>query len=192
MPLMEPFATNLDLQTGVIQPAEPVVKRRLSDMRRLFADAEAVEQILAAEGDRLIYEVYPVNIPDEEGHAPYSTTIIYPGRVGDEYHMTKGHFHERRGYAEVYIGLAGEGYLLLQSGEGAVRAVPMRAGTVAYVPPFWAHRTANTGDAPFVFLAVWPGAAGHDYGTIAQIGFARLLVARDGRPTLVDNPRYGG
>ena len=187
--LMEPFAATLDLQTGVIAPTTGVVERRLRDMRQMYADAAAVDRILAEEGDRLIYEVYPVALPEAAGHVLYSTTIIHPGRVGDEYHMTKGHFHTRRATAEVYLGLSGEGYLVLQSDAGAVRGVPMRAGTVAYVPPNWAHRTANTGDVPFVFFAAWPGDAGHDYGTIEQTGFARVLVAREGRPTLVDNPK---
>ena len=120
----------------------------------------------------------------------YCTTIIYPGRVGDEFHMTKGHYHDKRDRAEVYLGLAGEGYLLLQADDGTVRSVPMQAGTVAYVPSFWAHRTANTGNEPFIFYAASAGDAGHDYGTIEQAGLAKLLVARDGRPALVDNPKY--
>ena len=47
----------------------------------------------------------------------------------------------------------------------------MRPGTVAYVAPCWAHRTVNTGSEPFVFLAVYHGDAGHDYGTIETEGF---------------------
>jgi glucose-6-phosphate isomerase len=103
--------------------------------------------------------------------------------------LTKGHFHEKRDRAEVYLGLAGEGYLVLQADDGTVRGVPMQPGTVAYVPPMWAHRTVNTGDEPFIFFAAWPGDAGHDYGTIEQTGFAKLLVDRDGQATLVDNPK---
>ncbi len=191
MALMEPFTTHLNLQTGVIHPVRKVLQRRLSDMRHMYADEDAYRHILQTEGDRLIYEVYPVDLPEEAGQVLQSTTIIHPGRVGDEFHMTKGHFHAQRDRAEVYLGLAGEGYLILQAEDGTVRGVPMQAGTLAYVPPSWAHRTANTGDTPFVFLAVWPGDAGHDYATIERSGFARLLVSKDGRPTFVDNPRWG-
>jgi glucose-6-phosphate isomerase len=190
MNLMEPSKTQLNMQTGIIEPVGKVTRRQLSDMRHMYADTEAEERILAEEGDRLIYEVYAVDLPEEEGHMPHSTTIIYPGRVGDEYHMTKGHFHAKRDRAELYMGLAGEGVLLLQTGEGVVRSVAMEPGTLAYVPPYWAHRTINTGEQPFVFLAVYPGDAGHDYGTIEGQGFAQILVRRDGQPTLIDNPRY--
>jgi glucose-6-phosphate isomerase len=52
----------------------------------------------------------------------------------------------------------------------------MGPGTVAYVPPNWAHRTVNTGEEPFVFFAVYPGQAGHDYGTIEKTGFPQRVL----------------
>jgi glucose-6-phosphate isomerase len=188
MKRMEPFTTQLNMQAGTLQPVERVVRRHLSDMRDMYADTEAVKRILAGEGDRLIYEFYAADLPEEEGQVLYGATVVYPGRVGDEFHMTKGHFHKKRDRAEVYLGLAGEGYLVLQADDGTVRGVAMQPGTVAYVPPLWAHRTANIGDTPFIFFAVWPGDAGHDYGTIEQTGFAKRLVNRDGHPTFIDNP----
>ena len=188
--LMEPFKTQLDLQSGIITPAGPIIRRHLSNMRTMYADTEAVERIMQEEGDRLIYEVYGVDMPEVEGLVIYSTTTIYPGLIGNEYHMTKGHFHARRDRSELYIGLTGQGYLLMQTEDGTVRGLPMTRGTVAFVPPYWAHRTVNTGEEPFVFLATWPGDAGHDYGTIEQTGFAQLLVRRNGEPAFVDNPRW--
>lgn len=188
MILMEPFATDLDLRSGVIQPTMSLIQRRLSQMRGMYADTAAYDAAMVA-GDPLVYDVHASNIPEEEGQVLYCTTVLYPGRVGDEYFMTKGHFHSKRDRAEVYTGLGGSGYLLLYAGSEA-RAVPMQAGTIAYVPPYWAHRTVNVGSDPFVFFAAWPGDSGHDYGTIEQTGFPQLLVERDGRPALVDNPRF--
>jgi glucose-6-phosphate isomerase len=191
MELMEPFETALDLQTGILRPAGRIIKRHLSDMRGMYADASAERRILEAEGDRLVYEVHAVDLPEKTGLVLYSTTIIYPGRIGDEFHMTKGHFHEKRDRSELYLGLAGEGYLVLQADDGTVRGLPMGRGTIAYVPPLWAHRTVNTGADPFSFLAVWPGDAGHDYGTIEHSGFAKLLVVREDKAVFVDNADYG-
>lgn len=190
MVVMEPFTSQLDLQGGLVRQAARVIKRHLSDMRHMYVDAGAVERIMKEEGDRLIYEIHVADVPEEEGQLPYCTTIIYPGRVGDEFHMTKGHFHVKRNRAEIYLGLAGEGYLLLQTDDGTVASVPMRRGTVGYVPPFWAHRTVSTGDEPFIFFATYPGDAGHDYGTIERTGFAKLVVARNGQAVLADNLRY--
>lgn len=186
---MEPFATQLDLTNGILQTAGRSIRRHLSDMKDMYADEPARRRLEQEQGDPLVYEVFPVDLPETEAHVLHCTTVIYPGRVGDEYFMTKGHFHLQRKRAEIYLGIAGEGYLLAQTEEGEVRALPMRPGTVVYVPPSWGHRTVNTGQRPFAFFAAWPGDAGHDYETVERNGFARILVERDGQAVLIDNPR---
>jgi glucose-6-phosphate isomerase len=186
---MDPFALQDDFPTGMISAPRKITQRRLSDMRTMYADVRAAEQIIHQEGDRLIYEVYAAELPEEEGLVLYCTTVIHPGKVGAEFHMTKGHYHQKRDRAEVYLGLSGEGVLLLQREDGTVSSVPMKAGTAAYVPPYWAHRTVNTGTTTFIFFAAWPGDAGHDYGTIEREGFAKILVDQDGQPTLITNPK---
>jgi len=189
MPYMLPFSRQIDLQSGKIPQAPQVLERRLSDLRGLFADREA-EQALSAENP-LIYEVYEATEnPKVAGHLLYSTTIVYPGQVGREYFMTKGHYHALGDRAELYYGLLGQGALLLQTPEGRVELLPMLPGTAAYVPPYWGHRTANTGAENFVFLAVYPGDAGYDYGTIAEKGFASILVEQNGKPELISNPHF--
>ncbi len=189
---MDPFVTTLHMASGVATLESPaqVLRRYLSDLRPIFQDQAAAAEILATEGDRLIYEVHVAPIPEEEGQVLYCTTTIYPGRIGAEFHMTKGHFHSKRDRGEVYLGLSGEGYLLLQHEDGRTAALKMEAGTVAYVPPYWAHRTVNTASEPFVFFAAWPGDAGHDYATIEEKGFAKQVLYRDGGIAFVDTPRY--
>ena len=54
----------------------------------------------------------------------------------------------------------------------------------------WAHRSVNTGAEDLVMFFVYPGNAGHDYGTIEQQGFRKLVVERDGHPQVVDNPKW--
>ncbi|MCA9914274.1 MAG: glucose-6-phosphate isomerase [Anaerolineae bacterium] len=188
--IMQPFKSEVDFQSGIFSPQRTLLQRYLSQMKHMYADQDAVDKILAKEGDRLIYEVYGTEIPEEEGHIPHCTTIIYPGHIGDEYHMTKGHYHARRDQGEVYLGTAGQGYLIMQTEEGHTSELAMVTGTAAYVPPYWAHRTVNTGNEPFIFFAAWAGEAGHDYGTIEQVGFRKLLVQHDGHPAIIDNPKY--
>jgi glucose-6-phosphate isomerase len=48
----------------------------------------------------------------------------------------------------------------------------------------------NTGEGPFIFFAVYPGDAGHNYGDIEKTGFAKILVERGGKKLLTDNPRW--
>lgn len=178
-----PFTAAVDAD-GRLRPATSTVERRLSHMRGMYRDADAEAAALAG-GDPLIYEVYQYDTPAFAGELIPCTTVLQPGRVGDEFFMTKGHYHEQRDRAEIYYGLSGTGVLVLATGEQS-DTVPIAPGTVAYVPPHWAHRTVNTGDEPLVFLAVYPGDAGHDYGTIESDGFPLLVVDRAGTATVLD------
>jgi len=187
MDLMLPFGLTLDFETGILQPCNNLTQRRISDMLRMYVDQEATEKAIK-EGNPLVYEVYQYDVPFEEGQLMVVTSIIHPGKVGEEYYMTKGHFHQKEYTAEVYVGLQGEGYLLLESRKGDFRALEMKSGTVAYVPPYWAHRTVNVGSEKFVFFGVYPADAGHNYKEIEKRGFAQILVERDGKPVLVPNP----
>jgi len=183
----EPFTTLLDLESGAIEPRRKVTERRLADMDGLY-----LEPILDGRRDKLAYGVYEIPVPADGSNLPSSTTIIQPGTVGREYHMTKGHFHKVRERAEIYIGLSGEGRLVMATEDGRHAVEPMRKGTVNYVPGGWAHRSVNVGDEPLVFFAVYVGDAGYDYGTIEEQGFPVLVVEGEGGPEVVRNPRYGG
>lgn len=186
---MNPFLTQIDLATGMITDAPIVQHRNLSDMRGFYADGDAEEALSGA--NPLIYSVYyGWNAPEIEGQLGYCTTVIYPGQVGGEFFMTKGHYHAKLDRAEIYYGLSGTGILLMMTPEGRVETREMRAGTVAYVPPYWAHRTINVGGDNFAFFAIFPADAGYDYGTIARDGFAEIVVERDGAPVRVANPNY--
>jgi glucose-6-phosphate isomerase len=184
---IQPF-THQVYATGIIENAQSVQTRRLSDMRGFYADSEA--EAALAEHNPLLYQVYyQYNPPESEGELGICTTIIQPGKVGDEFFMTKGHFHGKIDRAELYFGLSGTGMLVMETPDGITNAQVMTAGVSAYVPPYWAHRTVNTGSEPFVFLACFPADAGYDYATIAERGFGILVVERDGQVQVVENPR---
>jgi glucose-6-phosphate isomerase len=187
--LMWPFALAVDLQRGGLEPCNNIVERHLSDMRGMYIDEVATEEAIA-QGDPLLYKVNQYDVPFETGQLLVVTTVIQPGRVGDEYYMTKGHFHEQEDRAEVYVGLQGQGCLLLETTGGEFEALPVEPGTLTYIPPYWAHRMVNVGQEKFIFFGVYPADAGHNYGDIEKRGFVKVLVERDGRPTLLPNPRY--
>jgi glucose-6-phosphate isomerase len=184
MTAVEPFTTLLDFASGRLDPELEITERRLSDMVGMYlADSDL-------EGDPLIYRVYGIPVPATTGNVLSSTTVIEAGTVGSEYFMTKGHFHEVRDRAEIYVGLAGEGRLLMATADGEHVVEPMRRGAINYVPGGWAHRSVNVGDEPLVFFAAYVGDAGHDYAAIEEAGFPVLLVKGDGGPEVVPNPRY--
>lgn len=155
-------------------------------MRGMYLDEAVTEEAIEG-GDPLLYEVYQYDVPFETGQLLVVTSIIQPGKVGDEYYMTKGHFHSKENTAEVYVGLQGQGYLLLETNDGEFKALPVEPGTVTYIPPYWAHRMVNTGQEEFIFFGVYPADAGHNYGAIETRGFAKVVVERKGKPILVPN-----
>jgi len=163
-----------------------VVERHLSDLRGSFADAEGYEAALA-EGNPLLYRVTAVEPASANGDLHYGIGVLYPGKVGREYFLTKGHLHSAREAAEVYIGLSGEGCMLLEDeATGESRMEPLGAGKVVYVPGYTAHRTINTGPEPLTYFGIYPANAGHDYGTIAERNFLKLVVEENGKPVLKD------
>ena len=180
--------TAFDLGTGLAASREPL-RRRLSAMADMYADADAVAAALAA-GDPLVYEFYDMGVPATSGDVAYGTSVVAPGKVGDEYYMTKGHFHTVLDTAEIYFCLAGRGYMLMENPEGDVQWAEFVPGQGVYVPRRYAHRSINTDTVPLITFFAFPGHAGHDYGTIEQKGFRKLCVERDGAPSFVDNPRW--
>lgn len=183
--LVRPFAAGVDGASGGVDPAGVVSERRLSDLRGLFRDAAALERAVG-EGDEVVYRVVAAPVPEVEGEVPFSVTTIEAGRVGDEFYMTRGHAHpEPQG--ELYFGLSGRGVLLMYDGE-EVRWVEMRPGVAGYIPPGWAHRTANVGEEPFRFLAVYPGSAGHDYAIVAEGGMGARVVRSAAGYEVVEEP----
>lgn len=135
---------------------------------------------------QLAYEV-DCHFPVKEGTLGglfFGITKLYPGKVGDEYFMTKGHFHAQSDRAEYYWGIKGEGMLILMDREGKTWAKKMTPGSLHYIPADIAHRVANIGNDLLSFGACWPSDAGHDYDTILQKGFSARLVEINGTPQL--------
>ena len=189
MDFTHPLVLDFDLVDGFCKSGQVTPQpRRLSNMAAQFADSEAAAALL--DSDPLLYEFYGLPVPEQPGALSYGTTIIYPGQVGEEYYMTKGHFHTVLDTAEVYYTLSGEGMMVMETPEGETDVKALTPGDALYVPGRWAHRSVNTGSEPLVMFFVYPADAGHDYGTIESKGFRKLVVCRDGRPTIIDNPRW--
>ena len=179
--LMDPFSVEIDLDKGIMKEATNHLVRKASDLRGYYADEAALERLIVEQGDPLHYEVFEVPVPEERGHLMYCISTLQPGRVGDECFMTKGHYHSIAGTAEIYLCLRGRGYMAMKTSDGHWSAEPMSRGRMVYVPPYWAHRSINTGDEPLVSFCVYPGEAGHNYGDIDKEGFPKRVFVRAGR-----------
>ena len=181
--------TDFDLTTGLSQSRKPL-QRFLSNMKGIFSDEAALVAAVEKE-NKLVYEFFDMGVPHSEKEIAYGTSITYPGKVGDEYFMTKGHFHTVLDTAEVYYCLRGHGYMLMENPEGDWEAQELQPGKALYVPARYAHRSINvSATEPLITFFAFPGNAGHDYSTIETQGYRKLLVERDGKPTFVDNPKW--
>ena len=185
-----PFTFDLPAPDFVPSEFDYHIQRHLSKMAGQYQDSDAFESALQ-EQDRLLYEVYELKRPEVAGELLHGISIVHPGKIGDEYHMTKGHFHSVLETGEIYYCLKGNGFMVMETSEGDWAAEELYPGRVLYVLPRWAHRSVNVGaDEDLVTFFVYPGDAGHDYGTIEEQGFRKLVVERDGQPTIIDNPRW--
>ncbi|MDO5552154.1 MAG: glucose-6-phosphate isomerase [Planctomycetia bacterium] len=183
------FGLDFDLATG-LSNATATHKRYLSDMRGMYADDSAFDEILKT-NDPVVYEFHEMGTPEHAGDLAFGCSITYPGKVADEYFMTKGHFHTILDTAETYLCLSGHGYMLMENPEGDWSGQEFLPGRMVYVPKRYAHRSINIDlKEPLVTFFVFRADAGHDYGTIETKGYRKLLVECDGQPTFIDNPKW--
>jgi glucose-6-phosphate isomerase len=156
----------------------------LSQLEGVFEDTGAFARI---NPETVVYKVQ-CQLKEKEGTEGglfFGTSFVSPGCVGEEYFMTKGHFHLKKDRAEYYWCIEGEGMLILMDEERNCWAEKMYAGSLHYIPGNIAHRIANTGETILAVGACWPSDAGHDYDSITKNGFSARLKKIGGRPVLV-------
>ncbi|GAA3400471.1 glucose-6-phosphate isomerase family protein [Paenibacillus hodogayensis] len=150
--------------------------------------------VFAAEEERASLDptlpVYEVEMHDRcgevEGGLYFGVSHVHPGKVGNEFFMTKGHFHQKRDRGEYYWGIEGNGLLLLMDEARHSWAERVFPGSLHYIAGHVAHRLINTGDVKMIVGACWPSDAGHDYEAILNEGFSVRVVEQDGSPVLLE------
>ena len=164
---ISPTQISLDLSNGKLIPSGPNLIRRLSDLKGCFKNGDAWKKEVDQE-DQIVYQVISSIVPESARELPQSITTIYPGNCGGELYMTKGHQHPDP-QGEIYFGLEGSGGIIMFDGKQS-SWIEITPGKIGYIPPGWAHRSVNTGDDAYKFLAVYPGSAGHDYQWVLDNG----------------------
>lgn len=87
------------------------ITRSIKDLKGIFQDEAAFQ---ASDPEQVAYEVSSHMTVAEgiPGGLYFGITSLYPGKIGNEYMMTKGHYHANIDRAEYYWGLTGEGMLI--------------------------------------------------------------------------------
>jgi glucose-6-phosphate isomerase len=193
MNLREPASCRVETDSGTMAGCTGRYEKRLSDLRGLYADARAFQSMLEQAVDPIVYDVAEFRPSADAGDMIFGLTRMSPGRIGAEFFMTRGHIHARADRPEVYYGQKGSGLMLLESPEGETRAVEIGPQVICYVPPFWIHRSINTGDEDLVMMFSYPADSGQDYGIIERSrGMRHRVVADSGASgwALAENADY--
>lgn len=90
---MQSSKTKFNLKNGLAS-SEGVesLKRYATNLKGIFADEKSLTSLIDS-SNPLIYEFYDLGVEEKPGNLAYGTSIVYPGVIGREFYMTKGHFH---------------------------------------------------------------------------------------------------
>ncbi len=182
-------------ETGVMTGATGHYEKLLGDLGGVYLDDDAYQDVLATFGaEQLAYRVEVNQLDEGAGALIIGTSTVLPGRIGDEFAMTRGHLHVKSDRAELYHCISGRGVMLLDTVDGQSRAIQMTPGEAVHVPGDWVHRSVNVGEEPLVTLFCYAADAGQDYQIIADAGGMKQLVITDGQDgwTTSPNPRHLG
>jgi glucose-6-phosphate isomerase len=174
-----PSVHHLTASEGRLSGRSHRYEKRLSELAGLYADEAAFAAALA-HGDRVVYAVEDYRPSATAGDLCFGVTHMQPGRIGAEFFMTRGHIHAVANRPETYRGEAGRGVMLMESPDGEVVTLEVTPGATVYVPPYWIHRSVNTGPEPFVMTFVYPADSGQDYGIIARSNGMKVRIVADG------------
>lgn len=184
----------VDPPTGGLDGAASTYEKKLGDLEGLYRDADAFAERTATDADTVVYRVHDLRPSDRSGDMIVGTSALEPGRIGDEYYLTRGHLHAISDRPEVYHCVHGHGVMLMEDEAGNTDAIEMTPGVIAYVAPGWIHRSVNVGDDRFVTVFSYPADAGQNYQVIEEAGGMASRVVVDGASgwKLVANDRYLG
>jgi len=159
-------------------------EKKIKDLKNVFSNKKSASNM---DQEQIVYQIQAhISVEDGTlGGLYLGTTIIYPGKVGDEYFMTHGHYHSMENRSEYYWGIQGEGVLIIMNRKGDLYGEKMFPGSLHYIGAYTAHRVANTGNSKLIFAASWPSDAGHNYDEIRTKGFGAILIDDSGNPKLV-------
>ena len=181
-----PAPIQIDLRSGSMGGDARIehAKKTIGDLRNVFLDDKARQSMDRATTVYAVEYWKPV-LEGTEGGLYWGNSTVFSGVVGEEYFMTRGHFHRLRDRSEYYATVSGSGLLVLMDEQRRSDVQEMSAGTTHYIPGNTAHRVVNTGDVPLTFLACWPSDAGYDYATIDEHDFSIRVMRRNGRTEIV-------
>jgi glucose-6-phosphate isomerase len=176
-----PVALTLLAAAGRLGGSNARYEKFLPDLDGLYRDADGYREALATDDGRPVYWVESSQTEDGPGGLITGISVLEPGTVGQEYAMTRGHLHAIADRSELYVGLSGQGVMILDTPAGDSQVVEIGPGQAVYVPGGWVHRSVNVGTERLATLFCYAADAGQDYSIIERAGGMASLVVVDGK-----------
>jgi glucose-6-phosphate isomerase, archaeal len=160
-----------DLLTGALRGEAVRTARTVGDLHGYWQDSPAADAV----ADQPLYETETYfSKPDgTEGAILWGSTRLYPGNVGGEYFMTRGHWHLKPTHGELIVCVSGVGLVVLMDEGRETTTVDLSPGVTYHIDGTLAHRTVNIGGEPLIFWCAWAADCGHEYESILRDGFSR-------------------
>ena len=192
MQKIDPILADLKIIAGNFPQATGHYSKTFDELEGMYENEKEFQKMLPKWRNRVVYEVWEHRASKNKGDLVFGTSVMKPGRVGDEFFLTRGHQHQKAYCAETYFCLSGKGVILMESPDGEIKALKFGKGQLVYVPPFWLHRSVNIGDSELVTLFTYNSDAGQNYEILKKRGGMRKRVVQKNRNswTLVTNKQY--
>ena len=192
---------NMDISTGEIEFKRQA--RNGQDMAAVLLDPSH------SSSQKEIYWTYTLRAAGalsslfEQRKLTFGLVLLPPGKIGDEYIKTHGHYHSsmpgsKIAYPEVYTHLYGTLYLLMQRRVAPLSTrlddcvlYKMIPGQSIMIPPGYAHILINPSTGPGLMAGLYSLDSIHQYAPIDLMrGAAYYLTERDGQESIRPNPAY--
>lgn len=157
-------------------------------MQRTLEDLKPVLKDPSSQGPSHVYQVFP---SDKENWV--NKTVVEPGKIGEEFTKTFGHYHPENSPPETYFVEQGEGILILQKKDlSKIVIVKLKAGDRVKITNQYGHSISNVGKEPLILYDDWkiPHTPA-DYEQIKNLhGMACYLVEEGGEVKSISNLNY--
>ena len=192
MKIIDPILADFKKITGNFPQATGHYSKTFYELEGMYENEMEFQKMLPKWRNRVVYEVWEHRSSENKGDLVFGTSIMKPGRVGNEFFLTRGHQHQKAYCAETYYCLSGKGVILMESPDGEIKALKLEKGKLVYVPPLWFHRSINIGVSKLITLFTYNSDAGQNYEILTKRSGMRKRVVQKNSSSwkLVSNKRY--
>lgn len=135
--------------------------------------------------EEVIYEkIVEKSTSPEEGHLIWGNIVLNPGKINDEYFMTRGHRHATDNTEEYLLCMSGSGLLMFVDQEGSCWCEELEEGSLHHIPEGVGRRLINTGETPMILSFCVPANAGKDHSIFAPANFPIRVFDDNGEPAI--------